>query len=298
MPFGAHRLAPRGRFADIGGRRLHWVEVGPPGPAPLILLESGSFGFSADWAVVQAQLAERGLRSIAYDRAGLGRSDPGPAPRDGVAIAQDLEQLLDAVGETGPLILVGHSMAGLHVHLFAARNPRRIAGLVLVDAVTPQGADHPMVRRYARYFGRLSRVAAGAAGLGLLRPFRRWADRIELSAEASAHKRATAVRSAHNRVASDEVQQWEATAQQARAAGGLDPAWPMAVVTAGPEGGFAWRKALQAAPAKASRHGYVSDIRQADHANLLGRRHADAIVAGVVHVVESARLYPPAATTG
>ncbi len=291
MALAAKPLAPRGRFAEIGGgRRLHWVGAGPAGAAaPLIVLEAGSFGFSADWAVVQARLAERGLRSIAYDRAGLGLSDPGPAPRDGLAIARDLEALLAALGEAGPWVLAGHSMAGLHTHIFAQSHRDQVAGLVLVDAVTPQGADHAMVRRYARHYGRLAQLAAGAAGVGLLAPLSRFGDRIELSAEAAAHKRATFAYGRHNRVASDEVQQWEAAAVQGREAGDLDPAWPVAVVTAGGERTFAWRKALQAAPAKASRHGYVVNVREADHANLLGRRHAQAIVEGVLHVVEAWR---------
>ena len=67
------------------------------------MLEAGSFGFSADWAAVQARLAAEGLRSLAYDRAGLGLSDPGPEPRDSQAIVGDLEALLAALGETGPL---------------------------------------------------------------------------------------------------------------------------------------------------------------------------------------------------
>ena len=293
MALAAQPLSPRGRFADIGGRRLHWVEAGPVGAQPLVVLEAGSFGFSADWAVVQARLAERGLRSVAYDRAGLGLSDPGPAPRHGVAIAEDLEHLLAAIGETGPFVIVGHSMAGLHAHLFAGRNPRQVAGVVLVDAVTPQGAAHPMVRRYARHFGRLSRLAAAVAQSGVLAPLTPFGDRIGLTAEAAAHKRRAFAHAAHNRVAAEEVMQWEAAAEQGRALGELDPAWPVAVVTAGGPYTFAWRKALQTAPAKASRHGYAANVREADHANLLGRRHAQAIVQGIVYVAEAWRRGGP-----
>ena len=289
MAFSAKPLAPHGAFADIGGRRLHWVGAGPTGAAPLVLLEAGSFGFSADWAVVQQRMAQRGLRSIAYDRAGLGLSDPGPAPRDGLAIATDLEYLLAALGEAGPLILVGHSMAGLHTHLLALRNRDRIAGLVLVDAITPQGAAHPRVRRYARHYGRLSRLAAAAARLGLLKPFAPWGDGIGLSPEASAHKRRTFADARHNRVSADEVTQWEAAAAQSRAAGELDPAWPVAVVTAGPELAFPGQKALQAQPAEASRHGRITHVRAANHASLLGRDHADAIVEAIVHVARKAQ---------
>ncbi|MGH6957440.1 MAG: alpha/beta hydrolase, partial [Caulobacteraceae bacterium] len=74
---------PYGRGRRVGiedGRRLRLVEAGPASsPRPLVLLEAGSFGFSADWAAVQEKLAAEGLRSLAYDRAGLGGSDPGPS---------------------------------------------------------------------------------------------------------------------------------------------------------------------------------------------------------------------------
>src|ERR1043165_3349045 len=63
---------PRGQLYDIGGgRRLHLVCQGPASdPAPIAFLESGAFGFSADWDTVQRKLAAEGVRSCAYDRAG------------------------------------------------------------------------------------------------------------------------------------------------------------------------------------------------------------------------------------
>ncbi|MDR3509963.1 MAG: alpha/beta hydrolase [Caulobacteraceae bacterium] len=260
------------------------MEAGQGGAGPLVLLEAGSFGFSADWAVVQQRLAAQGYRSIAYDRAGLGLSDPGPAPRDGLAIAEDLERLLAVIGEPGPYVLVGHSMAGLHLHLFAGRNRAKVAGAVLVDAISPEGAAHRTVRRYAVHYGRLSRLAARAAGAGLLKPLSRWGDSIGLPAEAAAHKRWAFAHGPHNRAAADEVRQWEAAAAQGRALGPLDPDRPVAVVTAGPVRGFVWQKTLQAAPAQASRAGRIENVAGANHANLLGHRYADAIVSAIEHV--------------
>src|SRR5690606_3957208 len=137
--------AGRGHRFDIGGRRLRLVAAGERGPGPTILLESGSFGCAADWAEVQKRLAAKGLYSLAYDRAGLGLSDPGPNPGAGRAIGDDLAALLAAAGEAGPFILVGHSMAGLMVRLFAARRPKDVRGLVLVDATTPESMDSPMI---------------------------------------------------------------------------------------------------------------------------------------------------------
>ena len=268
-------------MVDIGGRRLHMVRAGPSASPPLVLLEAGSFGFSADWSVVQDRLADRGLGSIAYDRAGLGHSDPGPAPRDSLAVARDLEALLIAVGEDGPLIYVGHSMAGLHAHLFAARNPGRIAGLVLVDAVIPAAAAEPSARRLAGHYRRFASAAAWAARAGLLRPLRSLGDTIGLDPDAAERKRWAFAHAGHNRAAADEVAEWGRAVDQALAAGPLDPAWPVAVVTAGP--GQQARAAMHA-PAHASRAGLAIHVAHANHASLLGRRHAEAIVRAVEHV--------------
>lgn len=280
---------PRGEFVHVDGRRMHLVRAGPTSGAPLVLLEAGSFGFSADWAVVQAGLARLGLRSLAYDRAGMGLSEPGPAPRDGAAIADDLERLLDAAGDAGPLILVGHSMAGLHVHLFAGRHPGRVAGLVLVDAVTPTVAADAAVRRGAAQYIKVSRLAAWAAGKGVLRALSPWGDMIGLTPEAAPHKRWAFGDQAHNRAAADEVVQWEITVAQADAAGPLDPKWPVVVVTAGPAPMYVRPRAAQADPAARASQGYVENVRKASHASLLGARYAEAVVRAIAFVHRASR---------
>jgi len=279
---------PRGEFVEVDGRRMHIVRAGPPASLasgqPLVLLEAGSFGFSADWAVVQEGLAALGRRSLAYDRAGMGLSQPGPAPRDGLAIVSDLERMLAAAGETGPLILVGHSMAGLHVHLFAGRNPKRVRGLVLVDAVTPTVAADRTVARGAAQYVNLSRAVAWAASKGLLQPLSRWGDTIGLTPEAAAHKRWAFGDMGQNRAALDEIVEWERTVAQAAAAGPLDPDWPVVVVTAGPAPMYFKPRAIQADPAARARLGYVENVSKASHAGLIGRRHAQAVVKAIEFV--------------
>jgi pimeloyl-ACP methyl ester carboxylesterase len=112
------------------GRRLHLACSGAG--SPTVLLESG-FGATAEaWFKVQPQLA-RETRVCSYDRAGYGESDPAPSPRDGAAIAQDLDQGLRAVRITGPYVLVGHSAGALYVQAFAALRPGEVRGMVLVD---------------------------------------------------------------------------------------------------------------------------------------------------------------------
>src|ERR1700744_3591098 len=127
------KAPPRGEMVDVGGRRLRVVRAGPKGERPTIVLEHGAFGCASDWAVVQERLAAKGLASLAYDRAGLGHSEPGPKPRDGRAIVSDLAAVLRELNERGPIVLAGHSMGGLMVRLYALTHPEQVLGVVMVD---------------------------------------------------------------------------------------------------------------------------------------------------------------------
>jgi pimeloyl-ACP methyl ester carboxylesterase len=278
-----------GEMVDIGGRRLHIVCDGPKaGARPTVLFEAGAFGFSADWAAVRAKLTAKGVRSCAYDRAGMGFSEPGPKPRDGLNVAQDLEKLLKAANEPGPYVLVGHSMAGLRVRLFANRNPDQIVGLVLVDATTPEAMDDPTTREDVASFTMRSQAAAVGASLGLKQLLRSTplANKIGLTGEAQAEERSVFASGPRNRVAAEEVEQWPLAARQARGSGPLNPDWPVAVITAGLVQGAL--SDVQAPPAKASRHGYIDVVAGASHHALLGPRFSDAIVEAIVFVMDAA----------
>jgi pimeloyl-ACP methyl ester carboxylesterase len=281
--------APRGEFVDIGGRSLRVVRAGPRSGRPTIVLEHGAFGCASDWAVVQERLAAKGLASLAYDRAGLGHSDPGPLPRDGRAIAADLDALLVAVGETAPVVLVGHSMGGLMVRVHALAYPKRVLGLVLVDAVTPEVMASRVGAGAVRAFGRFLRFGTHTARLGLHRPLAAVAgDRIFLDREASREKRRIWGSPSHARWASAEVDEWPATSDQAKA-GDLPVRMPVAVVTAGGAETATVLKEIQMIPAIASQSGYIEHVPGATHASLLGRKFADPIVRGVEHVLASVK---------
>jgi pimeloyl-ACP methyl ester carboxylesterase len=275
-------------MVDIGGRRLRAVPAGPEDASPLILLEHGAFGCAADWGVVQGRLAAKGLRSLSYDRAGMGLSEPGPRPRDGRAGAADLDALLAALGETRPMVLVGHSMGGLYVRHYALTRPERVLGVVLVDAMTPEVIRLPAGPQAIGSFGALLKLAAVSARFGLMRPVA-WIthDLIGLEGEAKAEKRGIHGSSSHARWAAEEVANWTTTSQLAGAAD-FPPKLPVAVVTAGSERNKPWLKRLQSAPALASDHGYLEHVAGSTHANLLGRRFADPVVRGVEHVLRFA----------
>jgi pimeloyl-ACP methyl ester carboxylesterase len=279
------KKAPRGEMIDLGGRRLHVVRAGPRSDTPTIVLEHGAFGCASDWGVVQARLAAKGLHSIAYDRAGLGLSDPGPQPRDGRALNADLSAVLSAMGESGPFVLVGHSMGGLMVRLYALTHPAEALGVVLVDAVVPDVMASRQGALAVRAYGRAMRWVGVGARLGLMRPVAAvTGNMIGLEGEAAHEKRRIYGSGSHARWAAEEVGQWPATSDQAASAD-YPPDLPIAVVTAGAEERTPWLKSMQVAPALASRHGYVDHVAGAGHASLLGRRFADPIVRGVEHVL-------------
>lgn len=284
------RTAPphRGRIVDIGaGRALHAILAGPAGSAlPLVILEAGAFGFSADWAAVQARLAALGLRSLAYDRAGLGYSRPGPEPRDGAAVRADLEKLLAHLGEHGPFIYCGHSMAGLHARLFAAHNAQRLVGVVLVDATTPEAMDSKQTSGFVGHFARASRLAAWGAGAGLLAPLSGTAvgDMIGHAGAPGREKRWAFAHPAHNHWAASEVECWPDTARLGREAGPFDPRLPVAVILAGNPATPTRLRAVQVAPAEASLRGRVVTIAGANHATMLSDEYANVIVEGIAFV--------------
>jgi len=124
-----------GRLVDIGSHALH-LDCRGQG-SPVVVLESGIGGFSLEWRTVHSALAMR-MRVCAYDRAGYGWSEPGPAPRTARRNAEELHALLGVAGERPPYILAGHSYGGLVVRLFAERYASEVAGLALIDAAAPE----------------------------------------------------------------------------------------------------------------------------------------------------------------
>src|ERR1700704_3378123 len=126
------------RKIDIGECRLHIVESGAG--SPVVVFESGLGEDVATWADVQSKVASF-THTVAYERAGIGQSDPARRPRTVRAMAADLHSLLRAGKIPAPYILVGHSLGGTLVQLFAHSYPAEVAGLVLVDPEERQLPD-------------------------------------------------------------------------------------------------------------------------------------------------------------
>jgi pimeloyl-ACP methyl ester carboxylesterase len=99
---------------------------------PTVVFENGLGPPLEMWGKVQPQVS-RFARTVTYDRAGVGLSEDGPSPRDGRHVASELHDALRAAGLPPPYVLVGASLGGLYVRVFAGTYPADVSGMVLVD---------------------------------------------------------------------------------------------------------------------------------------------------------------------
>lgn len=221
-----------GALVDVGGRKIHLVCSGSGRRS--IVLEAGALGTAQTWSWLQADL-DRDARVCAYDRAGLGASDVNPDGFRPETVSRDLKAALDAAGERGPFVLVGHSLGGIFVRIFAAAYPGDVEALVLVD---PSHEDQlarlpPAALDSFETFRSVTMILPAAARIGLLHfrnPFAAFARGLD--GPALARARLYAQDPKHLASSSDELQAWNAIMARVRAAP-IAPSVPVLVVSAG-----------------------------------------------------------------
>jgi pimeloyl-ACP methyl ester carboxylesterase len=126
-------------------RRLNLLIRGEGGPT--VIFAPGMANTTLEWGLVQDVVA-RTRRTVSFDKAGMGFSDPGPMPRTASAVVEDLRAALKAADIAPPYVLAGWSAGGLYMQLFAFRYPDEVVGMVMVDS-----ASQHQVRRMAEAIG-------------------------------------------------------------------------------------------------------------------------------------------------
>ena len=150
-PATSQAEASAGRFAVADGRELYLDCQGEG--SPTIILEAGDGSGTEEWSLVQPDLAEV-TTTCAYDRGGIGQSDPVTGCRQLDDLTADLEQLLEAARVPPPYVLVAGSGGGFIASGFAQEHPDEIAGMVFLDVpmafldappevVEETACDHP-----------------------------------------------------------------------------------------------------------------------------------------------------------
>jgi len=101
--------------------------------SPIVILESGLGDGKESWGPVYEEIGQL-AQVFAYDRAGYGASRSANPMRDGATIVRELRSTLQALKLEPPFILVGHSVGGTYMELYARSYPEEVAGVVLVDS--------------------------------------------------------------------------------------------------------------------------------------------------------------------
>lgn len=162
----AERYRAPGTIVGIERERLHVTCDG--NGRPLVLFESGIAASSLSWSALLRQVA-RFTRACAYDRAGLGWSEPSRTPRTTAAMLAEMRGVLHHADDAGHAVLVGHSFGALLVCAYASQHPSEIAGLILLD---PPSEWHETTARQRRMLWggiQLSRLGGLLARVGVVR---------------------------------------------------------------------------------------------------------------------------------
>lgn len=136
----------------IDGRRLESLTLHHPVSTDVVVFENGSRATIDKWGAVPERLAQRASVFV-YNRPGYGNSEVATTARDGRTIVSELRRVLQQKGLKPPYVLVGHSLGGLYMQLFAKTHPGEVKALVLVDSLYPgvikKTADFPLLTRIA-----------------------------------------------------------------------------------------------------------------------------------------------------
>jgi pimeloyl-ACP methyl ester carboxylesterase len=289
---------PPGQLVDIGGRRIHMVVMGEDTGQPTVILDGGMVGFSSNFAWVQGEVAAT-TRVVAYDRAGLGWSDPAAEAQDAYQAARDLHVALERGGIAGPFVVAGHSYGGLVVRAFTDLYPDEVVGMVLIDASHPDQWAHIPASRDGKLNARGTSFTAFLARLGVVRLFRPGrAIYAGLPERAAAEMRAILAQPQSWSTSGNVLLLWNERTRpqinQARSLGDL----PLGVLSVTEQALYAdVLTGLQAELATLSSNSFHYTEAGATHESLVAERDHALVVAEIIRrVLEAARTGRPLAS--
>lgn len=137
-----------GQMVDVGEYSLHLYCSGDPSAKPVVVVSPGSGSSAAQWPLVQPEVAAF-TRICIYDRPGSGWSFVAPQGQTYQEEAQDVHTMLQNAGVQGPYVLVGHSLGGAVMQVYASLYPQDVIGMVLADPRT-RGIESKQPAEYVK----------------------------------------------------------------------------------------------------------------------------------------------------
>jgi|GEM_PF-2316358 len=167
----AQKNAPTYAFAGsrvaVGGGEMY-VEIGGlEGAVPVVFVPGLGDGANS-FCTYAAQIADS-YRTITYDPAGMGMSDPSSSENTPDQEIFDLHSMLDAIDIDGPYVFVGHSRGGALVRRYAQLFPEEVLGVVLVDATNEEMGQDTVTRVAYQAQGLFYQTLSGLNNVGIPR---------------------------------------------------------------------------------------------------------------------------------
>ncbi len=132
---------------QVDGENASYLTAGQDGPAVLLL--HGTY-WSRVWLPVMGRLADAGLRPLAVDLPGLGRSEGELTPETATvpALADWVARFASALKISGPIAVAGHDIGGAIAQHLLAQDRLEVSRLALVNSVTYDSWPAPHVARF------------------------------------------------------------------------------------------------------------------------------------------------------
>jgi pimeloyl-ACP methyl ester carboxylesterase len=164
----ARKFPVPGAVVNTSRGSMHVRQMGS-GNLPIVL-EAGIAASSLNWSILQPQLAQFAT-TYSYDRPGFGWSKPSRRECTLQEMSDDLHAVITALKLTTPYVLVGHSFGAFVLRVYAQRFPEELAGIILVDPLTPEEWIKPdRAQRWQLWRGVwFSRAGAALGGIGVVR---------------------------------------------------------------------------------------------------------------------------------
>ncbi len=123
------RFPAPGKLVDVDGHLMH-IHCQGQG-SPTVVVEQGLQGVSLAWDEINKQIALT-TRVCAYDRVGMGYSEPIDHPTRATEVAELLHKLLLGAGIEDDLVLVGWSAGGIYIREFHRLYPKNVEAMLFV----------------------------------------------------------------------------------------------------------------------------------------------------------------------
>lgn len=139
----ANKIQPNGSMVEVNGHEMHVYSEGKKNDKPTLVFMSGSATVAPvyNFKSLYSLLSDR-YHIVVVEKAGYGHSEICEVERDIDTMLEETREALDFAGETGPYVLLPHSMSGIEAIYWAQQYPEEISSIIGLDMAVPESYEY------------------------------------------------------------------------------------------------------------------------------------------------------------